>query len=363
MMAAPPMPILVTRSEDDRLRDYLIGIAVAAGAVQLALERVPADGSIHLIQIHTPGFRDPLVLLARPLGPTTPQGTPLQLRLPDASHVARTPAVASPPPPPPPRTQVDDDLDWLQTGPVSHDFSSFPPGPSPSTAPSGLETAAVRSGFPSAPPSGNAGSFAPFLRSLADAHDAATFAAIIAPLPGTIRSLFEQSQTVQAWRLCSTLALIAGEGSERAEHARSMLSCFSDLALLTPIAERLLDGAPDKEGAAVKLLVHAGKVGARALYAARVQRHGDDARRRFVEAFKLVGASTASTIRKGLERIEQRLSVPGAAAIAEDLIVCVPVGVFDEALDAALVRFSRAPNPVLAGHAREILARTRPPMM
>lgn len=336
------MPRLVIRSHDDRLREYLLGIAAAQGGVQLVLESPPVHAAIHLLEVHTPGFIDPVVLVAKALGPTTPQGTPLQLKLPDATHAGLVSASK------PPR-ESDDDLDWLQTGPTS------------------MSELALGSMRPSAPPdsmpppvSDTARTLAPFLRLLVETRDAVRFAALVTPLGPTIRSLLEQSQTVQAWRLCSTLDVIAAEGSDRSEYARSMLGCFADLALLTPVAEKLLDGQADKEGAAAKLLVHAQKVGARALYAARVNRHGDDARRRFVDTCKLVGPGAASTIRKGLERLESRLSVPGAIAIAEDLVAAVPIGVHDLELDAVLGRYTRMPVRGLAERAIEVLARTRP---
>src|SRR5438045_3062149 len=57
-----------------------MGLALAGGRAFLPLIAAPADASTHIVEIYTPDSKEPLVLFARPMGPPTAVGFPLQLR-------------------------------------------------------------------------------------------------------------------------------------------------------------------------------------------------------------------------------------------------------------------------------------------
>ena len=57
-----------------------MGLALAGGRAFLPLIAAPADGSTHVVEIYTPDSKEPLVLFARPMGPPTSVGFPLQLK-------------------------------------------------------------------------------------------------------------------------------------------------------------------------------------------------------------------------------------------------------------------------------------------
>jgi serine/threonine-protein kinase len=268
----------------------------------------------------------------------------------------------------------EDPSDWLEHGTpciVPSGPASFVPASAASSVPpssrSGLEVATgpITSHGRDFPEGDPARAVAPFLRQIAELTDPVRFGALVAPLGEKIRALLQQGHASAAWRLCSTLEMIAAErsrggGPSRAEHARTLLAIFSDRELLGPLAERALDGLRDKDGSATKLLVRAGNVGAHALYSARVkERHARfEVRERFINALREIGAGAVPTIRDALERLESRLGVPGAVAIAEDLLKAVPE-VEDEALSAILVRYARTPLKVLALTATNVLPRVR----
>ncbi|MBS2013350.1 MAG: serine/threonine protein kinase [Deltaproteobacteria bacterium] len=57
-----------------------MGLALAGGRAFLPLIAAPADAGTHIVEIYTPESKDPLVLFARPMGPPTSVGFPLQLK-------------------------------------------------------------------------------------------------------------------------------------------------------------------------------------------------------------------------------------------------------------------------------------------
>ena len=63
-------------------RDFLREAARAGQTVRVPLDAPPNDDDLHTLEVHTPGHNQPLVVLARPVGPLTPTGYPLRLSLP-----------------------------------------------------------------------------------------------------------------------------------------------------------------------------------------------------------------------------------------------------------------------------------------
>jgi Holliday junction resolvase len=76
----PTAPVLVADLDDAGARSYLQRVAAAGGTACVPLITLPLDGSEHLLEVYTPGAREPLVLLARAAGVPTPAGFPLALR-------------------------------------------------------------------------------------------------------------------------------------------------------------------------------------------------------------------------------------------------------------------------------------------
>jgi hypothetical protein len=90
-------PVLVADLANDAARDYLAGIASNDGSVYVPLVAPPADASRHVLEIYTPGFEQPLRLLAEPLGGPTSEGFPLRLHASSAPVAAPEPAPEAPP--------------------------------------------------------------------------------------------------------------------------------------------------------------------------------------------------------------------------------------------------------------------------
>ena len=182
---------------------------------------------------------------------------------------------------------------------------------------------------------------------LMETTDEAKFAAAVPKIDAKIRPLMNDGQSGTLWRLRCTLEMIAGESSRRAPHATLLLRTLGDTALLGPIAEKALAGFEDREGTASKLVARAGKHGAYALYAARLKHATFEPRERFVTILHDMGAHSLVMITAALERLESRLSHPGATALAEDLLKALP-GVPNEATAAVVARYARSETPALA---------------
>ncbi|MDF2695095.1 MAG: serine/threonine protein kinase [Labilithrix sp.] len=75
------LPMLVADLADEAARDFLEGVALAAQVAYVPLLAAPVDRSTHALEVYSPGSREPLRLLADPVGPPTTEGFPLQLRL------------------------------------------------------------------------------------------------------------------------------------------------------------------------------------------------------------------------------------------------------------------------------------------
>jgi len=245
-------------------------------------------------------------------------------------------------------------------GDIGPPSQSIPPRSIPPSA-DGIVLGSGHSVAPSAPPESVDPSrqIAPFLQKLAQTTDPDKFAAVVSGLEPKIRNLFETGQVATAWRLCSTLEVIAGDAPgllSRAEHAKRALEVFRDPAILAPLAERALDGVVDRDGTAARVVVRAGKRGAHALYQARLKHAVFEARERFVALMQSIGAAALPIFTTALERLETRLNVSGAAWVAEDLLRAIPE-VPDEALGAIVARYMKSPAASIALHATNAIAR------
>ena len=67
---------------DGAARDFLEGAALAARTVRIPLEVPPVAGTLYALEVHSPGDAEPLVLLARCVGPLAPTGWPMALSRP-----------------------------------------------------------------------------------------------------------------------------------------------------------------------------------------------------------------------------------------------------------------------------------------
>lgn len=90
------LPVLVAELADDESRRLIADLAEAHRVCLVPLVDPPVDGSMHVLEVSTPGHGAPLVVLAEPAGAPTPAGFPLRLH-PYGSSPARS---ILPPPPP-----------------------------------------------------------------------------------------------------------------------------------------------------------------------------------------------------------------------------------------------------------------------
>ena len=228
-------------------------------------------------------------------------------------------APSSKPAPPP----SSNDNDWLQRGSGSLELAvSSAPG-----------VASPRSELVSDPSA--------FMRRLVGTTDPRRYAELVAPLADAIPELAQQQQIETLWRLASTLDMLATEGPEvpgsRAYASKALLRVLHDPSTLAPVAARVLSPG---DLAGERLITSAGAFGAHALYSARVRATDPEARPRFVKALRAIGNAAMPVLRGGLERLSDRLNAPGAASIAEDLLLSMPP-FHDETLGALIASYAR----------------------
>jgi serine/threonine protein kinase len=72
------LPILVTELEDEESRELLLAVAEAHGEAYVPLSDAPVDSRAHLLEVHSEG-KEPLLLLAMPVGAPTENGFLLRL--------------------------------------------------------------------------------------------------------------------------------------------------------------------------------------------------------------------------------------------------------------------------------------------
>jgi serine/threonine-protein kinase len=96
---AASLPTLVVRLTE-RSREYLAGAAAANKTVHVPLSEPPSTDSLHLLEVWSPDQDEPLMVLARPMGPATASGHPLELSV----------------PPPPPRAEANATIQEIVDG-------------------------------------------------------------------------------------------------------------------------------------------------------------------------------------------------------------------------------------------------------
>jgi serine/threonine protein kinase len=287
-------------------------------------------------------------------GPDWIERGPLQSMVPTASSVAPAagPAIPAAPRAPlpasllPPMRASAPSFSSMEM-PSSPNLPSLHPSMRPPSIRAGEGVASASVAPPPLDASGDPRGVGALLRQIMQATDPAKFAAGAPRLAATIRELMADADASVLWRLRSTLAEIASESSPRAAHARELLRPLVDPQLLAPIAERALDGIADRDGAASKVIARAGKGGAYALYAARLKQASFEARERFVRILRTMGDGALAMVSAGLTRLESRLSLPGATALAEDLLRALPDS-GDDALAAVVARYAKSQVPSLA---------------
>ena len=80
-VSADKLPRLVAEL-DVAAREFLVEAARQGHTVRIPLASAPHDEDLHTLEVHTEGYAQPLLLLARPVGPITATGYPLRLALP-----------------------------------------------------------------------------------------------------------------------------------------------------------------------------------------------------------------------------------------------------------------------------------------
>jgi serine/threonine protein kinase len=174
------------------------------------------------------------------------------------------------------------------------------------------------------------------------------------------------AQTADARTLRAVSSTIHGIANDDHRHAAirasasAVMKVFADPTLLAPIAERLLGHDDEHRDAARTLVLDAGVAGAYALYGARVKLAADPScRRPFIETMRALGDAAWPVVRAALERIPAAALTgghPPAAALAEDLLLCVPT-LRDEAAGHLVAKYVRTTEAALCRAATRALGR------
>ena len=88
------LPVLVAELADDESRRLIEELARAGRVCLVPVLDAPVDGSLHVLEVSSPGHAEPLVVLAEPAGAPTAKGFPLRLH-----PYGSTPAKSVAPPP------------------------------------------------------------------------------------------------------------------------------------------------------------------------------------------------------------------------------------------------------------------------
>ena len=167
---------------------------------------------------------------------------------------------------------------------------------------------------------------------LAETTDVQAFTQAAQKLEPAIRALAARGDVHALWTVSSTMHGIASEGravaGSRAYSATMLLRIFEDPAILVQVGDQALNGPADSREKARRLLIHAGVYGAHALYGARVKlARVATARAPFIAMLKEFGPKAWPVVTSALEKIagsKERNAL--TEELAEDLLLCVPVG-------------------------------------
>ncbi len=89
------LPVLVAELADDEARRKVEELAAIRGTALVPLIDAPVDASLHVLEVTTPGHREPLLVLCEPLGGPEDRGFPLRLHPYGSPPVQRS--IAPPP--------------------------------------------------------------------------------------------------------------------------------------------------------------------------------------------------------------------------------------------------------------------------
>ncbi|MEA2746788.1 MAG: eukaryotic-like serine/threonine-protein kinase [Myxococcales bacterium] len=202
-----------------------------------------------------------------------------------------------------------------------------------------------------------------WLTKLVAERDARVLDKMLGEVEGAARLV---AQRADAKVLRAVSSTIHGIATDEARHpairasASNVMKVFSDPALLSPIAERLLAHDDEHRDAARTLVLHAGVAGAYALYGARVKLATQAAvRAPFVSTMRALGESAWPVVRAALERIPAAALTGGhpvAAVLAEDLLLCVPA-LRDEAAGHLVAKYVHTTDAALCRAATLALGR------
>lgn len=202
-----------------------------------------------------------------------------------------------------------------------------------------------------------------WLTKLIEERDARLVDKMLGEVEGAARLLAQRADARTMRAVSSTIHSIATDEARPAairKSATAVLRVFADPALLAPIAERLLAHDDDHRAAARTLVLHGAVAGAYAIYGARVKlATSSSVREPFVDTMRALGESAWPVVRAALERIPAAALTGGhpvGAALAEDLLLCVPT-LRDEAAGHLVAKYVRATEPALSRAATQALGR------
>jgi HEAT repeat protein len=202
-----------------------------------------------------------------------------------------------------------------------------------------------------------------WLTSLLTERDPRVVDKMLDEVQGATRVLAQHAEARTLRALATTLHGFAIDESRprtARERAAAVLRFFGDPTLLAPIAERLLLRNDDQRDAARAMILDAKVAGAYALYGVRVKAAAEPAvREPFITTMRALGEAAWPVVRAALERIPQAALTgehPAAAALAEDLLLCVPA-LRDEAAGHLVAKYLRATEPALCRAATQALGR------
>jgi serine/threonine-protein kinase len=84
------LPVLVSDLVSEEALDFLWGVALAGGTARVPLIAPPIDATDHLLEVYSPGAKEPLVVVATPAGLPDEEGFPLRLRPAQVSKPRKT---------------------------------------------------------------------------------------------------------------------------------------------------------------------------------------------------------------------------------------------------------------------------------
>jgi len=147
--------------------------------------------------------------------------------------------------------------------------------------------------------------------------------------------------------------------SQRDSDSTRALMLLDDAARLAPMAETLLSGYVMLTPYIERLLRRAGTAAARALWAARIRRPADEARRmRFVCWLRVIAGATGEVLASALEQLARGAPSEARTECTKDILLALPPAL-DARLAQAIAPFVHSPSPRVRELAAAGLSRPR----